>query len=105
MSTMQREVPFSIEGVGIVPDDFYEHAERVIQHIPEEWDLVVIGPQLERDEHGYVTGYEGAGCHFRRDGKYVAFMVEHPRQLDAHQRGHRRINRWNFCIYKRIRTQ
>ena len=78
---MQREVPFSVMGVGLVPDDFYKVAERVIQQLPEEWDSVVIMPQFTWGKAGMPNAYIGAGCAFHRGSKYVAFMVEHPRQL------------------------
>ena len=82
---MQREVPFSVSGVGLVPDDFYEHAQAVIQTFPDEWDAVTISPRLTHDPAGHLVGYDGAGFYFVMGSKYVAFMVEHPNLLIGEQ--------------------
>lgn len=86
---MQREVPFSIEGIGFVPAGFYEQANEAIALIPDEWDLVVIGPQLDRDDRGHVTGYGGAVCYVMQAGRYTACLVETPQDLLIDERRRR----------------
>lgn len=75
---MLREVPFSIEGIGLVPEGFYRDAEAALALIPDEWESVTVSPQFERDENGALTAYLGAGWHFRMGDKYAAFITEHP---------------------------
>jgi hypothetical protein len=78
---MHREAPYSIDGHGLVPSDFYASAEYVLPLFPDEWEQVFVRPEFVRDAEGRPVSYSGCGWFFERNGKYVAFMTEHPRDL------------------------
>lgn len=83
---MKREVVDpGLDVLVLLPPDFYEHANRALWGLPDEWDSVYARGEASYEtlENGkqWATDYEGVSWRFLKDGRTVAFMTELPEHM------------------------